>query len=68
MSAWSAFARQDDALDEITRSQARALGLLQVGIAENLEAQNIGINRIEIALTPVLAQRFGPKEAPVGGS
>ena len=46
----------------------RALGLLQVGIAENLEAQNIGFNRIEIALTPVLAQRFGPKEAPVGGS
>ncbi|NHM20949.1 hypothetical protein [Tritonibacter mobilis] len=46
----------------------RALGLLQVGIAENLEAQNTGFNRIEIALTPVLTQRFGPKEAPVGGS
>ncbi|WP_157889785.1 hypothetical protein [Tritonibacter mobilis] len=55
MSAWSAFARQDDALDEIARSQVRALGLLQVGIAENLEAQNIGFNRIEIALTSVLA-------------
>ncbi|EEW57432.1 hypothetical protein [Tritonibacter mobilis] len=50
MSAWSAFARQDDALDEIARSQVRALGLLQVGIAENLEAQKIGFNRIEIGL------------------
>ncbi|NKX37827.1 hypothetical protein HGG70_07865 [Rhodobacteraceae bacterium R_SAG4] len=60
MSAWSAFALKDDALDEIARSQVRALGLLQVGIAQNLEAQNIGFNRIEIALTPVLAQRFGP--------
>lgn len=43
-------AHLDDRLDEIARSQVRVLDLLQAGIADILEAQDLGFNRIEIGL------------------
>lgn len=43
-------AHLDDRLDEISRSQVRVLDLLQAGIADILEAQDLGFNRIEIGL------------------
>lgn len=43
-------AHLDDRLDEIARSQVRVLDLLQAGIADILEAQDLGFSRIEIGL------------------
>lgn len=40
----------DDRLDEINRSQLRILGVLEEGIADILEAQDLGFNRIALGI------------------